>query len=89
MSETVVGMLFDPGAMNIRQFCADHNISEAYYYVLRARGEGPDESVVPFASLAKPAPAGVANANLKWRRPPARAAFAIFGALYRRLRSRR
>jgi hypothetical protein len=29
------------GAYTIRQFCAAHSISEAFFYVLRARGEGP------------------------------------------------
>jgi hypothetical protein len=44
MPETVEGaLLFDPGAMSIKQFCADNDISEAYYFVLRKRGEGPDE----------------------------------------------
>jgi hypothetical protein len=33
--------LTDPDAYSIRQFCDRHNISESFFFRLRARGEGP------------------------------------------------
>jgi hypothetical protein len=30
-----------PLALTIRQFCEVHNISEAFYFLLQSRGEGP------------------------------------------------
>jgi hypothetical protein len=35
-----------PGARSIDQFCADHNISRAFFYLLRNRGEGPVEMAI-------------------------------------------
>jgi hypothetical protein len=32
-----------PAAQTIPQFCDDHGISKAYYFLLRKRGLGPDE----------------------------------------------
>jgi hypothetical protein len=46
----------------IAEFCAAHNLSESFYYKLKADGEGPDEMVVGARRLVS------CEAATRWRR---------------------
>jgi hypothetical protein len=48
-------------AMSIPQFCDRHGISEAFYHVLRQRGEGPDTMQIGARTLIS------AEAAAQWR----------------------
>jgi hypothetical protein len=36
----------ETAAYSIPEFCAAHRISQAYYFILKRRGEGPKEMIV-------------------------------------------
>jgi len=65
-----VNHLTEPDALSIRQFCERHNISQSFFFKLRARGEAPQTIAVGARRLI------TKEAARAWRKRRAQAAVA-------------